>query len=79
MSVVASTAEETEYCAEESSDRAEHAEDDRGNGIQHRYDRVRGCARRDHDNARCCRAPIKNVPQRRLTFEPGIAGLRFLF
>ena len=46
-----STAEETEYCAEESSDRAKRAKDDRGNGIQHRYDRVRGRARRDHDNA----------------------------
>ena len=39
-----STAEETEYCGEESSDRANHAKDDRGDGIQHHFDSVRGLA-----------------------------------
>jgi hypothetical protein len=40
-----------EYCAEDSSDRGKHAKDDRGNGIQHHFDRVGGRARRDHNNA----------------------------
>src|SRR3977135_2331684 len=58
-----STAEETEYCADESSDRGKHAKDARGNGIHHHYDRVRGRARRDHDNAatRCDKQRRENA------------------
>jgi len=39
-----STAEEAEYCAEESGDRAKHAKDDRGDGIKHHTDSVPGLA-----------------------------------
>ena len=75
-----SKAEQTEYRAEERSDRAKHAKDDRGNGIQHHFDRVQGRARRDHDNAatRCDkqrreRAEDKNRQQKE---EQGAHGHR---